>query len=91
MCGEYFVYMILDAEHEDNFEIMKKFGEPQWLVSICVCIWVSMCVFVCVRVCVPVFFLFVCETEWDKAHDSSETIHPFCTHGVGKMWVRGFR
>jgi len=59
MCGAYFVYMLLDAEHEDNFEIMKKFGEPQWLVSMCVCICVSLCVFVCVCVCVPVC-LYVC-------------------------------
>jgi len=54
-------------------------------VCVCMCVCVCACVFVCVCVCVPVFFLSVCETERNKAHDSSETIHPFCTRAVGKM------
>jgi len=60
-------------------------------VCVCMCVCVCACVFVCVCVCVPVFFLSVCETERNKAHDSSETIHPFCTRGVRKLSVRGFR
>ena len=31
---EYYEYIILDAEHELNFEVMKRLGEPQWLVSV---------------------------------------------------------
>jgi hypothetical protein len=32
-CQKYYSYLILDAEHEANFDIMKRLGEPQWLVS----------------------------------------------------------
>lgn len=31
MCAEFFEYFLLDAEHEANFDIMKRLGEPQWL------------------------------------------------------------
>ncbi len=31
LCMEYYEYMLLDAEHEGNFDILKRLGEPQWL------------------------------------------------------------
>lgn len=37
MCAEYYQYIILDAEHEENFDILKRLGEPQWYLFAKVC------------------------------------------------------